>query len=195
MKERHGSNESMQFASEELNGAMARNARNAPACHIATPGMKPSEMPGGNSKWHTSLVNNMPDGMNTRQNPMKRSLPERPAPATTPAPAPAQKKRRGMMTRGDAAGNVINLTRGHKNGLFQSAADVQSEQENDGQKHALAANKTSVDAKRWMQNPTQQQEQWGARAGGNPLRRICCSVTRREARETTAIRFFLENAL
>jgi hypothetical protein len=59
------------------------------ACCIATPGAKPSEMPGGNLKWHTSLVSDMPDGTKTRQNPRKRSLPERPAPATTPAPAPA----------------------------------------------------------------------------------------------------------
>jgi hypothetical protein len=77
---------------------------------IATPGTKPSEMPGGNSKWCTSLVSHMPDGMNTRQNPRKRSSSERPAPATTPVPAPAQKKRRGMATRGDAAGNAIDLT-------------------------------------------------------------------------------------
>jgi hypothetical protein len=56
-----------------------------------------------------------------------------------------------MATRGDAAGSVIDLTRGHKNGLFQPAADNQSEKENDGQKHALAANKTSADAK---PNPT-----------------------------------------
>jgi hypothetical protein len=56
-----------------------------------------------------------------------------------------------MATRGDAAGSVINLTRGHKNGLFQPAADNQSENENDGQKHVLAANKTSADAK---PNPT-----------------------------------------
>jgi hypothetical protein len=97
------------------------------ACYITTPGAKPSEMPGGNSKWHTSLVSDMPNGINARQNPMKRSLPERPAPATTPVPAPAQKTRRGMATRGNAAGNVIDLTRGHKNGLFQPAADNQSE--------------------------------------------------------------------
>jgi hypothetical protein len=99
------------------------------ACCIATPGAKPSEMPGGNSKWHASLVSDMPDGMNTRQNPMKPSSPQRPAPARTPVPAPAQKKRRGMATRGDAAGNAIDLTQGHKNGLFQSAADNQSEKE------------------------------------------------------------------
>jgi hypothetical protein len=96
------------------------------ACHVTTPGIVPSEMPGGNSKWHTSLFRDMPNGINTRQNPMKRSSPERPAPATTPAPAPAKKKRRGMTTRGGAVENVIDLTRGNKNGLFQSAADDQS---------------------------------------------------------------------
>jgi hypothetical protein len=56
-----------------------------------------------------------------------------------------------MATRGDAAGNAVDLTRGHKNGLFQPAADNQSEKQNDGQKHALAANKTSADMK---PNPT-----------------------------------------
>jgi hypothetical protein len=51
-----------------------------------------------------------------------------------------------MMTIGNSEENVIDLTRGNKNGHFQSA-DKQSEKENDGQKHVLAANKTPVDAK------------------------------------------------
>jgi hypothetical protein len=83
-------------------------------------------MPGGNSKWHTSLVSVVPSGINTRQNPMKRSLPdERPAPTK---PTPAQKKRKGMKTR------------------FQSV-DKQSEKKDGGEKEVLAANKTSVDIK------------------------------------------------
>jgi hypothetical protein len=106
-KERHGSNESINFAAKERNGATARNAGcmsagidnasfansfgicksscrpsklqskariRVTACCIATQGTKPSEMPGGNSKWCTSLVSDMPNGTNTRQNPMKRSL-------------------------------------------------------------------------------------------------------------------------
>jgi hypothetical protein len=184
-KERCELNESVQFAAEKLNGAVARNAggksagmddtatsadsfgihdsscrpskdqsqarQRVTACCIVTPGAKLSETPGGNSKWHTSLVSNMPDGMrNTRQNSMKRNSPERQAPARKPAPA--QKKRKGMTTRGDGEENVTDFTQGNKNGHFQSA-DKQSAKENDGQKHALAANKTSASQNNWWESP------------------------------------------
>jgi hypothetical protein len=60
---------------------------------VTTPGVKPSEMPGGNSTWCALIVNEIPIAVNTRQNAIKRSLPEGPAPATKPVPA--QKKRKG----------------------------------------------------------------------------------------------------
>ena len=136
INERYEMQESIRFTADELNRAIARNAgyksasidtvtaansfgiykstyrpsgqRVAAHC-ITTPGIKPSEMPGGNSKWYTSHISDIPNGINTRQNPLKRSLPERPAPATKPAPA--QKKRKGMiMTRGNGKENVIDLT-------------------------------------------------------------------------------------
>jgi hypothetical protein len=42
--------------------------------YITTPGKKPSEMPGGNSKWYTILVKEMPSAVNTRQNPNEAKL-------------------------------------------------------------------------------------------------------------------------
>jgi hypothetical protein len=38
------------------------------AYYITTPGIKPSKMPGGNSKWYTTLVKEMSHTVNTRQN-------------------------------------------------------------------------------------------------------------------------------
>jgi hypothetical protein len=80
--------ESMQFTAAELNRAMSRNAmfkaagvaavtlanalgiyksscrpngcaKRVTGCCVTTPGMKPSEMPGGNSKWHALIVNEL----------------------------------------------------------------------------------------------------------------------------------------
>jgi hypothetical protein len=63
---------------------------------------------GGNSKWYTILVKEMPRAVNTRQNLMKQSLLEGPAPTTKPAPS--QKKRKGIATRCSGKENVVNLT-------------------------------------------------------------------------------------
>jgi hypothetical protein len=92
------------------------------ACGITPHSVKPAEMPGGNSKWGAHLtVRDMPDGTNTRQKPMKRSSPERPAQATTPAPVPAQHQRKIVNRdlsklrrwtvdgRNDAFGNLLPL--------------------------------------------------------------------------------------
>jgi hypothetical protein len=65
--------------------------------YISTPGNKPSQITGGTSKWYTILVKKMQSAVNTRQNQMKQSLPEGPAP--TNKPAPAQKKRKEIATR------------------------------------------------------------------------------------------------
>jgi hypothetical protein len=189
INERYGMSESMQFTTKELNNAIARNAgykaagidtvtvansfgihkssyrprekksqgQRVTAYYVTTPGVKPAEMPGGNSKWHTSLVSVVPSGINTRQNPMKRGLPdERPAPTK---PTPAQKKRKGMKTR------------------FQSV-DKQSEKKDDGEKEALAANKTSVDIK-----PNQ---------AGKGSRRECCKPFSNEGKLTHQ-KFLTEN--
>jgi hypothetical protein len=88
-------------------GDQSQACQRVAACCIATPGAKPSEMPGGNSKWRTSLVSHMPDGTSKGQNPMKRSLPETPAPAMKRAPA-QKKKRKGMTTRGNGEENAID---------------------------------------------------------------------------------------
>jgi hypothetical protein len=81
--------ESVQFTAAELNRAMSGNAmfkaagvdavtlanalgicksscrpnghaKRVTGCCVTTPGMKPSEMPGGNSKWHAPIVNEIP---------------------------------------------------------------------------------------------------------------------------------------
>jgi hypothetical protein len=48
-----------------------KNRRRVTGYYITTPGNKASEMPGGNSKWYTLLLKEMPSTVNTRQNPMK----------------------------------------------------------------------------------------------------------------------------
>jgi hypothetical protein len=196
INKRHDMPESTQFAASELNRAMSRNAmfkaagvdavtlanalgicksscrpngcdKRVTGCYVTTPGMKPSEMPGGNSKWHALIVNEIPIAVNARQNAIKRSSPEGPAPATKPVPA--QKKRKGITARRSGAHNVVDLTRSDKNGQFESA-HMQSGDEKQP-KVLLAANKTSSDI-----NPTKQQEQSSARAGGNHPRRTRSSA-------------------
>jgi hypothetical protein len=96
-------------------------------------------MPGGNSKWYTTLVNEMPSAVNTRQNPIKRRLPDGP----TTTPVPVLKKRRGIATRHsnpqnvddstryiknfestETKKNVVDLTRSNKNGQFEAQNKV-----------------------------------------------------------------------
>jgi hypothetical protein len=104
--------------------------------YTTTPGLKPIEMPGGNSKWYTIIVNEMPSAVNTQQNPMKRSFPEGLAPTTEPAPA--QKKRKGIATQRSIVD--IDLTQSDKNGQFE-LTNKQSEWET----KVLVANKMSSD--------------------------------------------------
>jgi hypothetical protein len=172
INKRYNMPESIQFTAVELNRAISRNAvfkaagidavtlanalgiykssyrpngyaKRVTGYYVTTPGMKPSEMPGGNTKWYTLIVNEIPIAVNTRQNAIKRSLPEGPAPATKPVPA--QKKRKGIATRRSGAHNVVDLTRSDKNGQFESA-HMQSGDEKQP-KVLLAANKTSSDIK------------------------------------------------
>jgi hypothetical protein len=93
-------------------------------------------MSGGNSKWYTTLVNEMPSAVNTRQNPIKRNLPEGLTPATKQVPA--LKKRKGVTTRcskpnnvrinnfesTETKENVVNLTGSNKNGQFEAPTKV-----------------------------------------------------------------------
>jgi hypothetical protein len=93
--------------------------------YITTPNVRPSEMPGGNSKWYEKLESEQPHTVGTRNIPVKRNLPEGSTPATMPASI--QKKRR-RNTRSCVPNNVIdfiNLTRNHvpqndNSGLFES---------------------------------------------------------------------------
>ncbi len=70
------------------------NGKRITGYYITTPGTKPSEKPGGNSKWYRTLVKELPSAVSTRQNPLKRGLPEGLAPATMPVPT--LKKRKGI---------------------------------------------------------------------------------------------------
>ena len=129
--------------------------------YITTPGNKPSEMPGGNSKWYTTLVNEMPSAASTRQNPIKRNLPEELTPATTPVPA--LKKRKGIATRRsnpknvrinnfestETKENVVDLTRSN-NGQFEPPTQVLV-----GHKH-----KTSADIKPSAAAPAVANQSW-----------------------------------
>jgi hypothetical protein len=133
--------------------------------YITTPGNKPSEMPGGNSKWYTTLVNEMPSAASTRQNPIKRNLPEELTPATTPVPA--LKKRKGIATRRsnpknvrinnfestETKENVVDLTRSN-NGQFEPPTQVLV-----GHKHKTSADikpsaaATAVANQSWWESP------------------------------------------
>jgi hypothetical protein len=55
------------------------HAKRVTGCCATTPGMKPSEMPGGNSKWHALIVNEIPIAVNTRQNALRAALEDVPA--------------------------------------------------------------------------------------------------------------------
>ena len=174
INERYDIPEALVFTAVELNRAIARNAvfkaagidgltlanglgiykssyrpkgngKRVTGYYITTPGTKPSEMPGGNSKWYRTLVKELPSAISTRQNPLKRGLPEGLAPATMPVPT--QKKRKGIATRRSNSANVVGLKRSDKSGLFQST-NQQSEKDAHPK---LVANLTSADIK---PNPT-----------------------------------------
>jgi hypothetical protein len=54
-------------SSYRLTRKYGKTPRRVTGYYITTPGIKPSEMPGGNSKWYTILVKDMPSTVNTRQ--------------------------------------------------------------------------------------------------------------------------------
>ena len=82
--------------------------------YITTPGKRPSEMPGGNVRWYTLLVSEKPSFVNTRHNPIKRSLPVSSVPTKTLAPN--RKRTKGLATR--CSGKIIDLT--DESGQFRS---------------------------------------------------------------------------
>jgi hypothetical protein len=95
--------------------------------YVTTPNVCPSERPGGNSKWYEKLESEQPHTVETRNIPVKGSIPEGSTSATVPASI--QKKRR-KKTRSCVPNNVIdfidfiNLTRNHvprndNSGLFE----------------------------------------------------------------------------
>ena len=173
INERYEVPEALNFTATQLNGAVARDAtlsatgidkvtssnslgvykscyrprgaKRITAYYITAPGKKPSEMPGGNSKWYTTLVSEAPKTVNTRHNPaLKHSLPEEFASASTKQ-APTRKKRKAIAARGSMKEHVVDLTRDEMSGLFQST-NVQSEKENeDRTPPTFVANKTSAD--------------------------------------------------
>jgi hypothetical protein len=141
--------ESLQFTKTNLNTALSRNkmydgidiltAANAlglykssyrpgkiriTGYYLTTPNVRPSEMPGGNSKWYEKLESEQPHTVGTRNIPVKRSLPE----GSTPATMPSSNQKKGRRdTRSCVPNNnvidFIDLTRNHvprndNSGLF-----------------------------------------------------------------------------
>jgi hypothetical protein len=125
INERYEVPEALKFTAGQLSGAVARDAafkaagvdivtsanslgvyrssykpkgaKKITAYFITTPGTKPSKMPGGNSKWYSTLVSETPSTVNTRKNPaLKRTMPEESAPPASTKQAPTSKKRKGI---------------------------------------------------------------------------------------------------
>ena len=92
-----------------------KGAKGITAYYIMTPGKRPSELPGGNSKWYTTLVSEVKRLgqwiQDTTQPALKRTLPEESAPATSTKQAKMRKKRKVIATRGSMKENVVGLTR------------------------------------------------------------------------------------
>ncbi len=67
--------------------------------YVTTPNVRPSEMPGGNSKWYEKLESEQPHTVGTRNIPVKRSLPEGSTPAMMPDPEEKEKKHKKLCSQ------------------------------------------------------------------------------------------------
>jgi hypothetical protein len=78
-----------------------------------TPNLLPSEMPGGNSKWHEMLKSEQPCTFVTRNVLVKQSLPEGSTPATMLASTQKKRRRNTRSCVPDIVIDFIDLTPNH----------------------------------------------------------------------------------